>query len=138
MDILNVADIKASDLQSYKNLILGASTWGIGDLQDDWDTFLPDLSSEDLNGKKVALFGLGDAEAYADSFVDGIGTIYEEIKNKGAEIIGHVETEGYKFDDSRAVFDGKFIGLPLDEDNEDDLTETRIDSWLKELLPKFN
>lgn len=136
--VFNIADISVSEIQLYKNLIFGASTWGIGELQDDWDTFLPHLASEDLSGKKVAFFGLGDAESYGDSFVDAMGLIYEEIKDKGAEIIGQVSTTEYNFDDSRAVFDGKFIGLPLDEDNEDNLTDNRIDNWLKELLPKFN
>jgi flavodoxin I len=28
---------------------------------------------------------------------------------------------------------GKFVGLPLDEDNEDDKTESRIDAWLTQL-----
>ena len=48
----------------------------------------------------------------------------------GANIIGSVSTEGYTFDDSDAVVDGKFIGLALDDVNEDDQTESRIDAWL--------
>ena len=29
--------------------------------------------------------------------------------------------------------DGKFCGLPLDEDNEDDKTEGRIKAWVEQL-----
>lgn len=50
---------------------------------------------------------------------------------KGANILPGVSTEGYTFDDSEAVIDGQFVGLALDDVNEDDQTEARIDSWLE-------
>ena len=137
IELLDVANVSATDAEKYTNLILGTSTWGIGDLQDDWEGFLPGLAKTDLSGKTIALFGLGDCSSYPDSFVDGIGTIYEEIKEKGCMIVGQVETDGYTFDDSKAVYDGKFVGLPIDEDNESDKTENRIDSWLELVLPNL-
>lgn len=137
VDLINVDSASVDDLGEYKNFILGASTWGVGDLQDDWEGFLSDFAGMDFAGKKVALYGLGDSATYADSFVDAMKAIYDEIADK-AEIIGQVSTDGYSFDESTSVVDGKFIGLPLDEDNEDDLTESRIDAWLKDILAKFN
>lgn len=137
VDIYDVANTSATEAEKYQNLILGTSTWGVGDLQDDWESFLPDLTKTELKGKTIALFGVGDSQSYPDSFVDGIGTIYEELKDKGCTIIGQVDTEGYSFDDSKAVYEGKFVGLPLDEDNESDQTESRIDKWLQQLLPNF-
>jgi flavodoxin I len=137
VEVFNVANTPAGEAEKYQNLIFGTSTWGIGDLQDDWDIFLPELAKINLSGKTIALFGLGDCESYPDSFVDGIGTIYEGIKDKGCTIVGEVETDGYSFDDSKAVYEGKFIGLPLDEDNESNQTESRIDNWLKQILPQF-
>ncbi len=127
VDIFDVAKIAASALEPYRNLILGTSTWGVGDLQDDWDAFLPSFEKTDLNGKTVALFGLGDSSSYPDSFVDGMGIIYEAIQNRDCKIVGAVETKDYHFDESRALADGKFIGLPLDEDNESDQSDNRID-----------
>jgi flavodoxin I len=135
VDILDVAKTPAAEAEKYQNFIFGTSTWGVGDLQDDWEGFLPDLSKLDLTGKVIAIFGLGDSQSYPDSFVDGMGTIYEELKDKGCTVIGQVNTEGYSFDDSKAVYDGKFVGLPLDEDNESDLTESRIGNWLKQVIP---
>ncbi len=137
VDLFNVAEASVDDLADYKNFILGASTWGVGDLQDDWDEFLSSFAEMDFAGKKVALYGLGDSMTYADSFVDGMKQIYDEISDK-AEVIGAVDTDGYNFDESASVVDGKFIGLPLDEDNEDDLTESRVDAWLEDILGKFN
>ena len=133
IEVLSVADVQVSDIEAYKNLILGTSTWGVGDLQDDWDAFLPGFAKLNLDGKTIAFFGLGDAQGYYDSFVDGMGLIFEEIKDQAIKLVGQVDTEGYDFGDSRAVYDGKFIGLPLDEDNESNLTEQRIDDWLSQV-----
>lgn len=137
-DIYDVADFSASDINNYKNLILGSSTLGIGDLQDDWESFLPELLEQDLSGKTIAIFGLGDADCYNDSFADAIGIIYNELKDTGAKIVGEVETDDYDFEGSAAVINDKFVGLPIDEDNESDKTEMRIDKWLECIKPHFN
>jgi flavodoxin I len=132
-DLFNVSSKPIQAVAEYQNLILGTSTWGLGDLQDDWDAFLPLLLKADLTGKTIALFGLGDSNSYPDSFVEGMGILYEAIKDKGCKIIGHVDARQYNYDSSKAVFDGKFIGLPLDEDNESDLTQSRLDKWVEEI-----
>ena len=44
-------------------------------------------------------------------------------------------TDGYTFGDSEAVIDGKFIGLPLDDINEEDKTDTRIKAWIAAISP---
>jgi len=136
--IFDVASQPVSEIPKYQNLVLGTSTLGIGDLQDDWDAFLPSFAKTDLKGKKVALFGLGDADGYPDSFVDGMGIIYKAIKDKGCTIIGKTGTTGYEFDSSAAVVDGMFVGLPLDEDNQGNLTDGRIKVWLEQLKTEFS
>ncbi len=136
-EIYDVSRNPVDKISQYENLILGTSTLGLGDLQDDWDAFLSDFEKADLSGKTIALFGLGDSATYPDTFVDGMGTIYETIKDKGCWIIGQVDTDGYDFDDSTALVDDQFVGLPLDEDNESDLTDSRIDKWIDELTAAF-
>ena len=59
-----------------------------------------------------------------------MGELYNGIKDSGAHFIGSVDTDGYTYDDSEAVIDGRFIGLPLDEINEEDKTDSRIEEWL--------
>lgn len=135
--LIDVSNLKVSELDSFDNLILGTSTWGMGDLQDDWDGFLPELKKANLDGKTIALFGLGDSYSYSDSFVDSMGIIYEAIKDKGCTIIGSVSKAGYSFDASRAYNGSEFVGLPLDEDNEFNLTESRINDWVDTILPLF-
>lgn len=132
-DVYDVATAPLDELTKYQNLIFGVSTWGYGDLQDDWETFLPKVQGIDLTGKKIALFGLGDSESYPDTFVDGIGMIYEVVKDKSCTVIGQIDTAGYTFNESRAVVNGKFIGLALDEDNEGSLSNKRLDNWINQL-----
>lgn len=136
-EAINVQDITAETIEENKNLILGTSTWGAGELQDDWYDGLPVLQNADLNGKNIALFGCGDCESYSDTFVGGIAELYNGIKDSGANFIGRVSTDGYTFDDSEAVVDGKFIGLPLDDINEDDKTESRIEEWIQQIKPEL-
>jgi flavodoxin I len=135
-DVYDVASAKASDLAACDALLFGSSTWGLGDLQDDWEDFIRTVKSADLSGKKIALFGCGDSSSYSDTFCDAMGKIYQAVKDK-ATVIGAVDTDGYSFDASEAVVDSRFVGLPLDEDNESRQTDERISRWtaaLKEEL----
>lgn len=136
-EVLNVQDLTADVVAANDNLILGTSTWGAGELQNDWYDGINVLKSADLSGKTIALFGCGDCESYGDTFVGGIGELYDAIKSSGAKIVGAVSTDGYTFDDSAAVVDGQFVGLPLDDVNEDDKTDGRIDAWLSQISPNL-
>lgn len=130
VDIHDVSNANA-DYSSYDVILLGSSTLGFGDLQDDWESYIGKLKGADLNGKKVALFGCGDSSSYSDTFCDAMGKIYQAIKDKGCTLIGQVSTDGYTYDDSEAVVDGKFVGLPIDNDNEPDQTAGRISNWIQ-------
>ena len=133
-DIYDVGKLKnADELAQYDVLILGTSTWYEGDLQDDWDSFLSHLKAADLSGKIVALFGLGDQESYGSDFVNGMRFIYDVAIAKGAKVIGSWPIDGYAFESSNSVIDGKFIGLALDEENQSELTKSRIETWCAQL-----
>jgi flavodoxin I len=136
-EVMNVQDLTADVVAANENLILGTSTWGAGELQDDWYDGLKTLQSSDLKGKTIAIFGCGDCATYSDTFVGGMGELYNGIKDSGAHFIGSVATDGYTFDDSEAVINGKFIGLPLDDINEDDKTDIRIETWLAQVSPNL-
>ena len=134
-NIINVTNLDDNVIADNENLILGTSTWGAGEVQDDWYDGLRIIKSANLNGKTVALFGCGDSESYPDTVVGGMAEIYHAVTDAGAQVIGAVATEGYTFDDSESVVDGKFVGLALDEVNEDSKTDERIDAWVTEILP---
>lgn len=135
-DIYNVLDVSLSEIEDYKYIIVGTSTTGIGDLQDDWEGFLPSFAKIDFTGKKVAIFALGDSASYSTSFAESMKIVYDEIHDK-VEVVGKVPDVGYTYDDSTAVEDGVWVGLPLDEDNEYDLTEERLIKWVEQLKKEF-
>ena len=75
-EAINVQDLTADIVAANQNLILGTSTWGAGELQDDWYDGLKTLQGADLSGKTIALFGCGDCSTYSDTFVGGMGELY--------------------------------------------------------------
>lgn len=132
-EVINVSDLTANQLAEADNIVLGTSTWGAGELQDDWYDGVNVVKSANLSGKRVALFGCGDSASYSDTFCGGMKELYDAAVAAGATVVGAVPTDGYTFDDSDAVVDGQFVGLALDDVNEDDKTSDRISAWLPAL-----
>jgi len=137
VDLHDVAKADSSDLLDYDCLIIGCPTWNIGELQSDWEGLFPELDDLDFSGKKVAYFGCGDQVGYADNFLDAIGILEEKIAERGGKTVGYWSTEGYDFDASKAVRNGKFVGLALDDTNQSDLTEQRLKKWVTLLRSEF-
>jgi len=139
-DVVTLNDIsqaEPNDFKNYSYIIIGCPTWNIGELQSDWENFSDELDSIDFSGKKVAYFGAGDQVGYPDSFQDAIGILSEKISEQGGETVGYWSIDGYEFSESKAVRDGKFVGLALDEDNQSDLTNERIKTWVAQLKQEF-
>lgn len=133
----NVTEISVDLLRRYTGFVFVTSTWGAGDLQDDWEVFFPSLDAFDFSGRTVALVGLGDQENYPDQFCDSIRLLYDKVIERGGRIVGGTATEGYTFKVSRSIVDGRFVGLVIDEDNQADKTDERIRKWVKSIRGEF-
>ncbi|UUV17610.1 flavodoxin [Fusobacteria bacterium ZRK30] len=114
-------------------ILFGSSTWGYGELQDDWGDKIDLLKDVNLSGKKIGVFGTGDQESYGDTFCDALGIIGKAARDAGGEIIGMTSRGSYSFSDSKALENDKLIGLALDINNQDDLTSSRIEEWVDQL-----
>ena len=141
-DMIPVKDAQESDLMRYSRIIfggptVGTHTWSDPNQKNDWDLFLTRLYKMDLQGKLCAVFGLGDQVSYSFKFVDDIGIIADQVVQAGGQLVGLVDPEGYTFDESKAFRNGKFLGLPLDEDNEPEFTHERINRWVELLKTEF-
>jgi flavodoxin I len=136
-DLIDVDGATKNDLEKYQVLIFGTPTWGVGEMQDDWEDFIEILADTDLKGKKIALFGLGDQDTYPDSFADGVGMLYNKIKDK-AEIIGKWRGNGYVFHESEAFRDNSFVGCILDQENQASKTNERLAKWVDILRKEFD
>jgi flavodoxin I len=137
VDLHNFAETEVAAMNAYEYIIFGAPTWYDGELQSDWEVILPQFEKIDFTGKKVAVFGLGDQWGYGEWFVDAIGIIADKVKERGGEVFGKWTTEGYEFDSSKGVRDGYFLGLALDEDNQPEKTESRLNAWIPQVLGEF-
>ncbi|MCW3806307.1 flavodoxin [Plebeiibacterium marinum] len=142
-DLHLVKDCDASIIDKYDKVILGISTigttnWDSEHTDTDWDVFQTHLKEVKWENKTVAIYGLGDQINYPEHFVDAIGWLYEKLNPLKANIVGFCNKDGYNFNESEAIVDGKFAGLPLDEDNESEKTEERLTAWLSELIENYN
>lgn len=137
-DVRNVTD--TSIISKYDLIIIGTSTWYLGEIQEDMDDFKTKLDDVDFSGKTIALFGLGDQEQYGDYYLDGMGKMHEFLKAKGAKFIGSWPVDEYKFASTLSLVDDgkKFCGLALDEDNQPDMTPDRIALWIEQIKKEAN
>jgi flavodoxin I len=138
VEATSVDDIGAGDLAGYDGIIAGVPTWHTGaDEQRSgtaWDDYLDEIRALDLNGKPCAVFGMGDQAGYGDNYCDAIEELHNTFQAAGAKMLGYTDASGYEmYTESKSVQDGKFLGLPLDNDNEPDMTEGRAKAWVDQL-----
>ena len=129
-DVHNVANTSAAGAKEYDVLVLGSSTWGSGELQDDWYDFLKALGAEDLSGKAVALFGCGDSASYPDSFCDALAEIRDGLEATGCTFVGALDAAEYDGCTSRICRDGKVIGLAVDDGASEAVSDARMEKWI--------
>jgi flavodoxin I len=137
VEMVNAEDLTPERFLEYEQLILGVPTWFDGELPNYWDEFVPALEELDLNGKKIALFGLGDQKGYPENFLDGVGIMAELLESRGATLVGFTSTEGYEFEGSRAQRGDQFAGLAIDYENQGSMNKERVASWVEELRKVF-
>ncbi len=137
VDVYNVKKVDLSRMEEYDKLILGSSTWEEGSLQMHWMRAIPQMDALDLSGKQVAIFGLGNQSEFPTTFQTAMATLATRARERGAELVGLWPVDGYEFDESPAVEDGRFVGLALDNANQYELTEDRIKTWVRQLTREF-
>lgn len=137
VDLLEIYKKKKEDMDKYEYLILGMPTWYDGELQGDWEEFIPEMEKVDFANKKVAFFGLGDQYGYAAYFCDALGVFAEVVEKNHGQLSGLWPAKGYEHDESKAQRGDIFVGLCIDTDNQDELTNERLDQWIPQVLQEF-
>jgi len=92
----------------------------------------------DFSGITAAFFGCGDQVGYSDNFLDATGLLAKPFMENGGTLVGRWPTEGYEFDLSLAQDGDDFLGLGLDNDNEEELTEERLIIWTELIKDEFS
>jgi len=143
VDIIPVKEVEKGDVSKYDKLILLGSTvgtdhWSNETIVDEWPEFFSKTEEIGFKEKKVAIVGLGNSFLYPSHFADGMAILYDRLTKQNATVLGKVENKGYDFTESEALDDDDFFcGLPIDEDNEDELTAGRLENWISILRPDF-
>jgi len=121
-------------------LVVGTPTWNTGaDTERSgtgWDELyygpLPKIQDE-LRGKKVAVFGLGDQSSYGENYADATGELFDVFEGMGCQMLGSWPQDGYEHEASKAIRGDKFCGLLLDMVNQEEMTEERVQRWVQQL-----
>lgn len=139
VELNNIKHIPLSKMADYDTLIFGLSTWDFGEIQEDWEAHWDDISSVDLNGKIIAIYGMGDQIGYAEWFIDAVGMLHDVIAPQQCSRIGFWPSAGYDFITSKALTENGelFYGLALDDENQYDLTDERLNDWVSQILQEI-
>ncbi|MEE3662384.1 flavodoxin FldB [Brenneria sp. g21c3] len=139
VDLHNVKDVDPQRMEEYEILILGIPTWDFGEIQEDWENIWAQLPALNLRGKIAALYGMGDQLGYGEWFLDALGMLHTQLQSSGVKFIGYWPTEGYEFTSPKPLtVDGKhFVGLALDEVNQYDLSDERLEQWCGQILQEM-
>lgn len=132
--LADVAWTDVAEIVCHDVLVLGSSTWDVGELQSDWETAVVALEAADLRGRRVAVFGCGDYAGYPETFGDALGILRRRATAAGAAPIGAIPLRSLGFDpdtfeahEVRAGHD--LVGLLLDDDEDDAARAAYVDAW---------
>lgn len=92
LEIKEVMDANAKDLEAYDGILLGAYTWGDGELPDECLDFYAEMDDIDLSGKKVVAFGS------CDSAYEHVGAAVDILLAKASERGAETPMEGLKIE----------------------------------------
>ncbi|MFA8298567.1 MAG: flavodoxin domain-containing protein [Hyphomicrobiales bacterium] len=139
---VDISDIDSFDIitiQQYDLIIAGSATVGAERWEDarndnKWNPFFVKLSEQGIEGKNVAIFGLGDQLLYPNHFVNDMVLLKERFVELKVNVVGNWSTDGYEFNESESVIDNMFCGLALDIDRQAYLNQERIFKWTQKIL----
>ncbi|PCK31950.1 flavodoxin FldB [Pseudoalteromonas piscicida] len=138
--LFNIKDEPLKKAEQFDFLIFGISTWDFGELQEDWESHWDDIEAINLNGKVIALFGMGDQQGYGEWFQDALGMLHEKVAPQDVTFIGYwPNSDDYEFEASKALTDDQshFVGLALDEDSQYDKSDERIATWIEQIMTEY-
>ncbi|WP_416148429.1 flavodoxin [Salipaludibacillus sp. HK11] len=97
-----VVDIDASEMEDYSHIMLGAFTWGDGDLPDEFLDFHEDMEEMDLSDKFFAIFGSGDT--MYEIYCGAVDILEETVKKcNGNIVLESLKIESYPDDEEMCI-----------------------------------
>lgn len=84
VEIKDILEVDTNDLQDYDGILLGAYTWGDGDLPDEFLDFYEEMEHVTLAGKIAAAFGSCDSTY--EHMGGAVDILNERLMEMGAEV----------------------------------------------------
>lgn len=84
-EVKNVFEARPTDLEAYKFILLGCSTWSDGDLEVDFIDFERSMDDLDLSGKFCGVFGPGNTRFRF--FCEAVNILEAKLRSLGGRII---------------------------------------------------
>lgn len=135
----DVAQTSLADAEHHDLLFFGIPTWNEGECQPDWAKRWPELECLDLSRAHVALFAPGDQLGYPTTYCNAMGKLHALLASRDVRCIGGWPKAGYRGGSPLALTnDGsQFVGLPLDEESQGNLTPVRLRTWAARVLAEY-
>jgi flavodoxin I len=133
----DVATLDVAGLRGLDLLVVGSSTWHLGELQADWDAVFDEIEGAAWTGTRVALFGTGDPSGYPDTFADALGILADAFAAGGAGLLGAWPAAADAPRASRARRGDRFVGLALDADDDPDRHAEVVEEWCAQLVAEL-
>ncbi|MFW5432955.1 flavodoxin [Paenibacillus apiarius] len=85
LQMKEVMDAYGTDLTEHDGILLGAYTWGDGELPDEFLDFYEEMDNIDLTGKKAAVFGSCDS-CYPE-YGAAVDILIKKLEERGCEVV---------------------------------------------------
>jgi flavodoxin I len=85
IEIKDILEVDTSELEDYEGILLGAYTWGDGELPDEFLDFYQEMDGLNLAGKVTAVFGSCDS-AY-EHYGGAVDILSEKLLALGGEVV---------------------------------------------------
>ncbi|WP_193556404.1 flavodoxin [Paenibacillus lutimineralis] len=84
-DLKMVEDCNAICLLEYDAYLLGAYTWGDGEIPDEFEDFLDEMKELDLQGTRSTVFGSGDTTYRL--YCGAVDEVEQRLKDSGVVVV---------------------------------------------------
>ncbi|MEH7501930.1 flavodoxin [Neobacillus drentensis] len=85
VEIKDIFEINVEELNYYQGILMGAYTWGDGDLPDEFLAFYDEMDTLNLSGKTAGAFGSCDS-AY-EHWGGAVDILTEKLVELGADVV---------------------------------------------------
>lgn len=98
----SVRDITPDEFSKYSSIILGTNTWfenkEEGSMNGGYYTLKEKMNGNNFEGKKIAVYGLGDSHQYNTTFCKSVDHLTEFVKENKGTVVSELRVDRFYFE----------------------------------------